>query len=62
MPRYAAHDVDYAWIVDPVAKGVESYTRQGLGWYQVATHEGAAVISAVPFEAGEINLARLWID
>ena len=62
MPRYAAHKFEYAWIVDTMAKGVEVYQRQGLGWYQVAIHQGTGTVRAVPFEAGEINLARLWID
>jgi Uma2 family endonuclease len=62
MPRYAAHNVEYAWIVDTIAKGVEIYQRQGTGWFQVAMHHGTAPIRAVPFDACEINLAALWID
>lgn len=62
MPRYAFHQVEYAWIVDTVARGVEIYQRQGARWLQVAMHQGTSVIHAVPFEAGEVNLARLWVD
>jgi Uma2 family endonuclease len=62
MPRYARHEVEYAWIVDTVAKGVEVYQRQSAPWLQVAMHQGAGVIRAVPFDAGEVNLATLWID
>ena len=61
LPRYAAHEIEYAWIVDTIAKGVEVYQRQGPGWYQVAMHQGTSVIRAVPFEAGEVDLARLWV-
>lgn len=62
MPCYVQHGVEYAWIVDPVAKGIEIYQRQGQGWYQVAMHQGTTRIRAVPFEDAEINLARLWVD
>jgi Uma2 family endonuclease len=62
MPRYAAHKIPYAWIVDTVAKGVEIYERDGMAWKQVALHHGTAPIRAVPFDACEINLASLWID
>ncbi len=60
LPRYAVHQVEYAWIVDTAAKGVEIYQRQGSGWYQVAMHQGTTRIRAVPFEGAEINLATLW--
>ncbi|HYR30186.1 MAG TPA: Uma2 family endonuclease, partial [Thermoanaerobaculia bacterium] len=62
MPRYAFHQVDDAWIVDTIAKGVEIYQRQDASWLQVAMHHGTAPIRAVPFDAEEINLAPLWID
>jgi Uma2 family endonuclease len=62
MPRYAAHEVDYMWVVDTQAKGVEVFERQGAGWLLVAMHQGSTLIRAVPFEAGEINLAHLWVD
>ena len=62
MPRYAAHQIDYAWIVDTIAHGVEIYERQERNWLQVAMHHGTAPIRAVPFDACEIDLAPLWID
>lgn len=62
MPRYAIHEVEYAWLVDTVARGVESFQRQDQRWLQVAMHQGSDIIRAVPFEDGEVNLARLWID
>lgn len=62
MPRYALHKIDYAWIVDTIAHGVEIYERQDRNWLQVAMHHGTAPIRAVPFDACEIDLAPLWID
>jgi len=62
MPRYAAHGIPHAWIVDTIAKGVEICELQAGRWLQVAMHAGTAPIRAVPFDACEINLAPLWID
>jgi Uma2 family endonuclease len=62
MPRYAAHGIEHLWVVDSIAKEIEVYQRQGSGWCLTAIHQGTALIRAVPFEAGEINLAHLWID
>lgn len=62
MPRYAIHNIPYAWIVDTIAKGVEIYQLKNAHWLQVALHQGTAPIRAVAFEACEIDLAPLWID
>jgi len=62
LPRYAAHGVPYAWIVDPVAESVEVYRRAGEHMLQLSTHEGRVPIRAEPFDSCEIDLDELWLE
>lgn len=62
MPAYAAQNVAYAWLVDPLAKTLEIYRLTEGAWLLVATHGGNDTVRGVPFEAIEIELATLWID
>jgi Uma2 family endonuclease len=61
LPRYATYDVQYAWIVDAIAHSVEVYALHNGKWLLESTHENEDVIRAVPFDAIELDLARLWI-
>ena len=61
LPRYGSYHIPYAWIVDPIAHSVEVYVLDGAKWYLESTHENQDVIRAVPFDAIELDLARLWI-
>src|SRR5687767_14951431 len=51
LPRYARHEVDYAWIVDPIAKSLEVFRREGEHMLQLSTHDGSGLIRAEPFDA-----------
>ena len=62
LPRYARHGVPWAWIVDPIAKGVEVYRREGEGMLQFSTHVGSAIVRAEPFENCELDLNELWLE
>jgi Uma2 family endonuclease len=62
LPRYARHAVEWAWIVDPVARGIEVYRRQGEHMLQFATYDGAKKIRPEPFTAADLDLGALWID
>ena len=61
LPVYARNGVQYAWIVDPIEKFLEVWIRQGDLLAQYSTHVDDDVIRAVPFDAIEIELRRLWI-
>jgi Uncharacterized protein conserved in cyanobacteria len=61
LPRYAKHEIPHDWIVDPVAFGVEVYRLEQRHWTLVETRHGDVAIRAEPFEAGEINLALMWL-
>jgi hypothetical protein len=58
MRHYAG--VGHVWLVDPTPKTLEIYRLDGGGWRLVDTHEGDAAVSAPPFEAAPLELARLW--
>jgi len=52
--------VTHAWLVNPEARTLEVYRREGERWLLVATHGGDALVRAEPFEAIEIDLLALW--
>ena len=40
----------------------EVYRRHEEHFVLFETHEGSALVRAVPFEACDINLGALWVD
>jgi Uma2 family endonuclease len=60
MPRYALAAVSYLWLVDLPKRRLEVYARQGPRFARIETHEDSVAVSAPPFEAVSIDLARLW--
>ena len=60
LPLYVSLGVTGLWLVDPVACTLEVYRAEQGGWRLLATHAGGDVVSAEPFEAIELALARLW--
>jgi Uma2 family endonuclease len=61
MPFYAAAGVAHAWLVDPVHCTLEAYRRAGsTTWTLLGVWRGPARVRAEPFDAVELDLARLW--
>jgi Uma2 family endonuclease len=61
MPLYARHGVRHLWLVDPVARTLETYALAEGAWKAIAVHGGeAAVVHAEPFAELGIDLAGLW--
>jgi Uma2 family endonuclease len=58
---YARHGVPHYWIVDPVARTLETYEAEGEGYRRVAIHEATAMVRAPLFPDLEIDLARVWV-
>jgi Uma2 family endonuclease len=50
MPVYARHGVAYLWLVDPTAKRIEAYARDGRDWQRIGTVEGESDIRVAPFD------------
>jgi Uma2 family endonuclease len=62
MPVYAREGVQWAWLIDPIAKTLEIYVLAADGrWGEPVIFRGADVVRAVPFDAIELGLSTLWM-
>ena len=48
------------WLLDPLARTLEVLRLENGRWTILATHAGAEVGRAEPFEAVELELRALW--
>jgi Uma2 family endonuclease len=62
LPLYAREGVEWAWLVDPIERLLESYQREGTSWRLLATYAEDARVRAPPFDAIELELSVLWAD
>jgi hypothetical protein len=60
LATYAREGVSGARLTDPLARTLEVLMLEGGRWTIQATHAGAEVVRADPFEAIELELAALW--
>lgn len=60
MPLYARHGVEYAWLVDPKARTLETFLLQDGRWTAGATFSNDDLVAAPPFDAVTIRLGELW--
>ncbi|HVR44390.1 MAG TPA: Uma2 family endonuclease [Thermoanaerobaculia bacterium] len=60
IPRYALAEVSHLWLVDITRRRLEVYARSASAFVRTERHDGNAVVSAPPFEAAAIELARFW--
>ncbi|WP_295393470.1 Uma2 family endonuclease [uncultured Thiodictyon sp.] len=56
MPIYARFGVDYAWLIDPLARTLEAYALAGGGWQDIGRYAGNAAVTVAPFDAISIRL------
>lgn len=59
---YAAAGVAHAWLVNPIDRTLEVLRLQQGSWVIVVTLGGSDVARIPPFQALELELARLWPD
>ncbi len=59
---YAREQVRHAWLIDPLARTLEVLRLDGTRWTLLATHEGADVVHAEPFDATPLELGLFWSD
>ena len=59
-PVYAEEGILHLWIVDPAYHLLECYENVAGEWVERARFEGAAQVTAPPFEAVAFDLADLW--
>ena len=60
LRSYAREGVNHAWLLDPEPRTLEVLRREGERWLLLDTHVGDEQVRAEPFEAIELDLARLW--
>lgn len=59
---YARERVGHAWIIDPAAGTLEVFGLESGRWTLLATHAGADVVRAEPFDGMDLELKALWAD
>jgi Uma2 family endonuclease len=57
---YARERVSHVWLINPVSETLEVLTLMDGRWTLVATHVGAVVVRAEPFDAVDLDLSTLW--
>ncbi|MDN5850670.1 MAG: Uma2 family endonuclease [Nitrococcus sp.] len=60
MPRYAANGVAHCWLVDPIARTLETFPLGDGQWLLQASFVDEADVAAEPFDAVPFPLAVLW--
>lgn len=61
MEVYLRAEIDWAWIVDPLARTLEVYRREGAVWVYASRFEGDAPVRVDPFAEVELEIARWWL-
>ncbi len=62
MPAYARAGIAFLWLVDPLARTLETYRLEGGRWTLLASFGGDEVVHAVPFDAVPLALSRWWLS
>ena len=57
---YLRERVGHVWLIDPIAETLEIYRHGGAHWIRQAMHTGSVTVRAEPFDAIELELARIW--
>jgi len=60
LPRYALAGVNHLWLIDPLKRLLEVWSRVETHWALIEEFSGKDVVNAPPFEAVSVELAPLW--
>lgn len=61
LPLYATQGVQHVWLLDPIAKTLETHAYPDSGrWREVRVHQGDVRVRVAPFQPIELDLAALW--
>lgn len=61
LPFYARAGVSHAWLVEPEARTLEAFVREGDAFVACGVWRGEVRVRVPPFEAAEVDLARWWM-
>jgi Uma2 family endonuclease len=62
MKVYARHGVAHLWLVDPLARTLETYILHEGQWTVAGLYTDAEEVRAAPFEAVTLALGDWWVD
>lgn len=62
MSIYAREGVSFLWLVDPMARILEAYRRDGERWATEGAHAEADRVRVEPFGEVELDLSRWWLE
>lgn len=60
LPLYHAAGVEHVWLLDPLERRLERFTRGEEAFVAAALDEGDVTVHAAPFEALALDLGELW--
>ena len=61
MQLYATFEVAFLWLVDPLARVVESYRLEKGAWVVAGTWGGSETVRVPPFQDVELELDEWWL-
>ena len=61
MRCYAREGVASVWLVDPIARTLESFRLDRDRWIVLSSHEGDETPRVDPFGEATLRLARWWL-
>ena len=62
LPRYAAHTIAWAWLIDPQLQALEIFRLRSAQWVLISTHAGDEIIRPEPFDAVDFPLGSCWLN
>ncbi len=60
LPLYARYGVQYAWLIDPARRTLETYRLEAGVWIETGRFADADQVAAPPFEAVSLELGTFW--
>ena len=60
MPVYGRYGVSYLWLVDPVARTLETFTLREGQWTVIGLFQDQEIVSVEPFQEIGLELGALW--
>lgn len=61
MPIYLRKGVSHVWLIEPAARVLEAFRREGEKWILLASFGGNQYARIEPFEAHEFDLKAFWL-
>ncbi|MBF0530662.1 MAG: Uma2 family endonuclease [Deltaproteobacteria bacterium] len=60
MPIYATHGVPFLWLIDPIAKLLETFKLKDGAWTVLNNYAENDKVRVEPFQEIEFDLSNLW--